>query len=219
MSYYGDGIVSADFAGLARERRCRETPGCEHVYLNGCAGDVTPGKYNDGAQENRARLTDRMHAALVRSERDMRVGRLGRAAWDAVGMALPPRRDLVKESLAALVRDRERTEGQRKSAAQKLAYLQRLSEPTMCSRLRLGDPGSPAEADMVFLPGEPFIEYQLAVADERPFVAVAGYGDTGPGYIPLAHSYPEGGYEVGASCVSEEAEQVMMGALRRALSA
>jgi hypothetical protein len=218
MSYYGDGIVTADFAGLARERRCRETPGCEHVFLNGCAGDVTPWKYNDGAHDNRARLTDRMHAALVQSERGMRGGSLGRVAWSSEEMTLPPRRDLVEESLVALVRDQARQERERKSAAQKLAYLQRLSVPTMCSRLRLGDTGSPAQADIVFIPGEPFVEYQLSVADERPFVALAGYGDTGPGYIPLARSYREGGYEIGASCVSEDAEPVLKSAMRRLLS-
>jgi hypothetical protein len=213
MSYYGDGIVTADFAGLARERRCRETPGCEHVYMNGCAGDITPGKYNDGAHENRARLTDRMHAALVSSEHDMKVGSLNRVRWDTLEMMLPPRRDLEAESLRALVKDQGRREGERKGAAQKLAYLQRLSDPTTCSRLRLGQ-----DADIVFIPGEPFIEYQLFVADDRPFVAVAGYGDTGPGYIPMAHHYPEGGYEIGASCVSEDAEPIMLGAMRRLLS-
>jgi hypothetical protein len=218
MSYYGDGIVTADFAGLARERRCRETPGCEHLYMNGCAGDVTPGKYNDGAHENRARLTDRMHAALVRSEHDMKTGSLGRVRWDTLEMTLPPRSDLEAGSLRALVKDQGRREGDRKGAAQKLAYLQRLSTPTTCSRLRLGSPGSQGEADILFIPGEPFVEYQLAVAGERPTVAVAGYGDTGPGYIPMAHSYAEGGYEIGASCVSEDAEPIMLGAMRRLLS-
>ncbi len=55
MSYYGDGVVTADFAGLARERRRGETPGCEHIYLNGCGGDITAGKYNEGTPESRVR--------------------------------------------------------------------------------------------------------------------------------------------------------------------
>ena len=49
----------------------------------------------------------------------------------------------------------------------------------------------------LFLPGEPFIEYQLAAQKLRPdaVVNVAAYGDDGPGYIPTAAGYLEGGYE------------------------
>ena len=47
------------------------------------------------------------------------------------------------------------------------------------------------------LPGEPFIEYQLHAQGLSPdrFVCVAGYGDGGPGYLPTAAAYDEGGYE------------------------
>ncbi len=68
MSYYGDGVVTADFAGLARERRSAETPGCEHLYLNGCGGDITAGKYNEGTPQSRAR-SDRSHSLRARAER------------------------------------------------------------------------------------------------------------------------------------------------------
>ena len=48
MSYYGDGRVSADFCGLARQKLQDEDPNVFQVYFNGCAGNVTAGKYNDG---------------------------------------------------------------------------------------------------------------------------------------------------------------------------
>ena len=50
---------------------------------------------------------------------------------------------------------------------------------------------------MLHLPGEPFIEYQLAAQDLKKdsFVCVAGYGDDGPGYIPTDKAFLEGGYE------------------------
>ena len=32
------------------------------VYFNGCGGNVTAGKYNDGAKENRPVLRDRIYA-------------------------------------------------------------------------------------------------------------------------------------------------------------
>ena len=52
-------------------------------------------------------------------------------------------------------------------------------------------------AQVLHLPGEPFIEYQLKAQALRndSFVCVAGYGDGGPGYIPTEHAYLEGGYE------------------------
>jgi hypothetical protein len=53
QSYYGQGGVSCDFPGLAREIRDRELPGVFHVHFNGAGGNVTAGKYNDGSPENR----------------------------------------------------------------------------------------------------------------------------------------------------------------------
>jgi hypothetical protein len=46
------------------------------------------------------------------------------------------------------------------------------------------------------LPGELFVEYQLAAKARRPdlFVALAAYGDFSPGYIGTAIAYEQGGY-------------------------
>ena len=49
MSYYGDGRVSSDFAGLARKQRQRDEPDCLHLYFTGCAGNIAAGKYNDAS--------------------------------------------------------------------------------------------------------------------------------------------------------------------------
>ena len=51
---------------------------------------------------------------------------------------------------------------------------------------------------ILHLPGEPFVLYQLAAQRRRPqsFVAVAGYGDGGMGYIGGDRIYTDrGGYE------------------------
>ena len=58
---------------------------------------------------------------------------------------------------------------------------------------------------------------QLLAQELRPegFVAVAGYGDCGPGYIPLARSYAEGGYEPVDAFVSGECEALMREAGRQ----
>src|SRR5262245_2399356 len=64
MSHYGRGGVSADFVGLARRRRQADEPGVTQIYLTGCAGNVTAGKYNDGDPANRPVLADRLYAAM-----------------------------------------------------------------------------------------------------------------------------------------------------------
>ena len=67
---------------------------------------------------------------------------------------------------------------------------------------------------MLHLPGELFVEYQLAAQKIRPeqFVAMAAYGDYGPGYIGTGVAYPQGGYETGphASLVAPNVERVLI---------
>ena len=76
---------------------------------------------------------------------------------------------------------------------------------------------------VLHMPGELFVEYQLAAKQMRPdlHVAMAAYGDRGPGYIGTARAYPEGGYETEprSSYVAPEVEGVLMGAMRRLLDA
>ena len=71
------------------------------------------------------------------------------------------------------------------------------------------------------MPGELFVEYQLAAKAARPdlFVAMAAYGDYGPWYIGTARAYEEGGYETspGASNVGPESEAVLLRAMRKLL--
>jgi hypothetical protein len=52
-------------------------------------------------------------------------------------------------------------------------------------------------------------------------VAMAAYGEYGPGYIGTRVAYDEGGYETGpgSSHVSPDVEDVLMGAVRKLLAA
>jgi hypothetical protein len=71
------------------------------------------------------------------------------------------------------------------------------------------------------MPGELSVEYQLAAKKMRPdlFVAMAAYGDGGPGYIPTAKMFEEGGYEPSASRITPQAEGVLMAAMKKLLNA
>ena len=76
-------------------------------------------------------------------------------------------------------------------------------------------------ARILHLPGELFVEYQLAAKAERPdlFVAMAAYGDYAPWYIGTAAAYDQGGYETSPSSsnVAPEVESVLRTAIRKLL--
>lgn len=212
MSHYGDGLVTPDFAGLARERRNQEDASALHVYFTGCAGNVTAGKYNDGAPENRPLLTDRLHEAMLESERHVERFSPGRSEWRTIWLTLPARSDVQDADLLATLADPTKPEAERKGAALTLAYHHRATakEPIPLTSLHVGD-----RLCLLHLPGEPFVEYQLYAQQQRAdgFVAVAGYADGGTGYIPLARSYAEGGYEPTQANVGPEAEGLLKEAI------
>lgn len=72
---------------------------------------------------------------------------------------------------------------------------------------------------IVHMPGELFVEYQLAAQDLRPddTVCMAAYGDLAPGYIGTERAYLEGGYEPKNSNVTPAAEKVLLDAVRKLL--
>jgi len=73
------------------------------------------------------------------------------------------------------------------------------------------------------MPGELFVEYQLAAKQMRPdcHVAMAAYGDYGTHYIGTEIAYSQGGYETEprSSNVAPEVEGVLMGGMRKLLEA
>ena len=83
------------------------------------------------------------------------------------------------------------------------------------SCMRLG------KSRVLHLPGELFVEYQLAAQKIRPdlFVAMAAYGDYGPGYIGTEAAYSQGGYETGprASLVAPSVERVLIDVITKLL--
>lgn len=72
------------------------------------------------------------------------------------------------------------------------------------------------------MPGELFVEYQLAAQKMRPdkFVCMAACGEYGTGYIGTKIAYQQGGYETGyVSRVAPEVEHVLLRAMRELLDA
>jgi hypothetical protein len=110
--------------------------------------------------------------------------------------------------------DEKATKAKRGNAAFQLAWLKRQDRPIEIGCLDFG-----GNVFVLHLPGEPFIEYQLAAQKMRPdqAVLVAGYGDDGCGYIPTAKGYLEGGYEPTVALAGPESEAILLKAMAKLL--
>ena len=216
QSYYRTGLPNPDFPGIARFYRQLAVPGALHVHFNGAGGNLGAGKYNDGSKENRGilaeRLADGMKRAWESTEKEpVSVESL---RWNVEKVALPPSSDL--ENLKKEIKARENEVAFVSNTLPKIAWLNR------CKDGKLIDIGClyAGRARILHMPGELFVEYQLAAKAERPdlFVAMAAYGDYGPGYICTDKAYKEGGYEAGpASGVAPGSEKILISAIKKLL--
>ena len=213
-SYDDDLIITNDFLGLARERRAAEEPRVTHIFFNGCAGNITAGKYNNGDHGNREVFTRRIHAGIIAAETTAKRVAVNTFRWHVTPVFLPPGTDMNEPDMQAILSDPAAPEKFRIKAAIKLAGLRRQGIPIPIGCLKFED-----LAHVVHLPGESFIEYQLFAQEQSSadWVAVPSYGDCGPGYICMDRSYAEGGYEPTDSFVSPGVESVMKDAISKIL--
>jgi len=211
QSFYGDGRVTYDVPGLARERLQAET-GAPQVYFSGCGGNVTMGKYNDGTPSARQELSDRLHDAMRRSVQTLRREPAGPAAWRTVDLRLPLRVDkgFAEADARRVLADGGAKPAARIKAAMTLAWIERVGAgvPVQIACLQLGS------LRVLSLPGDTFIEYQLWAQQAAPqqFVAVAGFGDFGMCYLCTDQAYKDrGGYEQTFSFVAPCEPQLKRG--------
>lgn len=219
QSYYGRGDVNPDFVGLARDAMEQAVPGVAHIHFAGAGGNVAAGKYNDGSPANRPVLAGRLAQGMKLAWNTQRKFRVTSAdvGWSFVPANLPVRDTVTAASRLAVLTDAGKKARDRVFAARDLVFLRRCQagQPININCLKLGP------ARILYLPGELFVEYQLAAQKLRPdlFVAMAAYGQYGPGYIGTRESYSQGGYETGrVSRVAPEVEAVLMRAMEQLLA-
>jgi hypothetical protein len=218
QSYYRTGIPNPDFPGIARFIRGQSVPDALHVHFNGAGGNIGAGKFNDGSKENRVALAVRLADGMTRAWQATQKSPItaGEVQWRTQPVALP---------LAPYLEEaRLRTElklGTAASitAADKLAWVLRMKSGHKIdlALLRVGD------VAVLHMPGELFVEYQLAAKKMRPdlHVAMAAYGEYGSAYIGTERAYSEGGYETEprSSNVAPHVEHVLMDGMRKLLDA
>lgn len=217
MSHYGKGAVSGDFVAMARNIRQKEVPEAFQMYISGCSGNVTAGKYNDGATANRAVLAGRLREAMSGAWDATRREPLKRIGFRTVPLNLKARNSagFSAEELRKKLKEEPKPFG-RCLAALGLSWLQRTQAG------RAIDVGAIdfGPASYLLLPAESYVEYQLMAQKARPdgFVVTAGYGECGPGYIPIERAWSEKDGNLHDWCwVAERSEEVMKQAIAAAL--
>lgn len=218
QSFYNVGGVTPDIPGIARAQREKETPGVAHIHFNGASGNITAGKYNDGSKENRPILAGRLADGMRSAWKDQK--KIAVTAqdvqWRVKPVALPPDPDLDISKLEKKLRDAKVSDDQKTVAAIQLVWLRRCQagEKIDLSCLKIGP------VYVLHMPGELFVEYQLAAQRLRPndHILMAAYGDDGTGYIGTKIAYSQGGYETGpASRVAPDVEAILLKAIAELL--
>jgi len=217
QSYYRTGIPNPDFPGIARFYRQLAVPQALHIHFDGAGGNLGAGKYNDGSHENRGilaeRLADGMKRAWETTKREPITA--DKVSWTLEPVTLPTARYL--DSLNIEIKTKLKDTVFLTNNVSKLVFYNRCREGKKIdlSCLSLG------RARILNMPGELFVEYQLAAKAMRPdlFVAMAAYGDYGPEYICTDIAYEEGGYEAStASGVTIGSEKILLSAMKTLLS-
>ncbi len=216
---YGSGGVSSEIMGHARALREAAVTEAAHVHFNGAGGDIAVGKYNDNTPATRPRLSKRLAAGMKTAWETQKKVPITAAdvGWRSLPVRLPVSKSYNEAKLLKIIDNTKTSTRQRVLTVRKLAwlYLDRAGRRIDLSCLQIGP------AQVLHMPGELFVEYQLAAQKLSPhrFVCMAAYGEYGPGYIGTEIAYGQGGYETrdNSSFTSPKVEKVLMTAMKQLL--
>lgn len=215
QSYYLTKIANPDFPGVARFIRQMEVPEAVHIHFNGAGGNIGAGKYNDGSPENRILLARRLADGMKRAwENSLTWSVTAKdVSWKTEPVALPVN-DKMETQIEAEMKSKDM-----RYHTNNLGRLGWMKRQKAGKTIDIGCLGI-GNARVLFMPGELFVEYQLAAKAMRKdhFVAMAAYGDYGPFYIGTKETYRQGGYEIQSSPVTEGSEEILMNAIRTLFS-
>ena len=211
MSFYathpqvsnGRDMYSADAPGEALRiaaGRCRDGL---HAFFTGAGGNVAAGKYSSTTdlEGNLLKFGQILADGISLNLDAMRWEEAQSLHWHVSDFPFP-RQQVGREELLRLIDDEGLGRFQRLQKAVLLTCFENVENSSYhLSLLRTGP------IRILFLPGEPFVEYQLFAQSLIPdeFLALAGNCGDNFLYLPLARSFAEGGYEVSTFCWCTEA--------------
>ncbi|MBX3144008.1 MAG: neutral/alkaline non-lysosomal ceramidase N-terminal domain-containing protein [Trueperaceae bacterium] len=217
-------LLTRDYVGYVLDDLESSLPGCVPMWATGFAGQINHGHLataSSGAPSDRRsfaeagrvgrRLAEVVKEAVARAQVPPDPGEISAASLHVDLAYLPPRRDL--RELATEWR-RELVELGTGPGAATHDHFRRAVLPLMAAwaddwatpwsearvaparRVELQSLGIEG-VSLVFCPGEPFVEYALALKRNAsgPVMPIA-YANDAPGYLPTAAAHAEGGYEV-----------------------
>jgi hypothetical protein len=193
----GSGRYSADAPGEAMRIVSKQRPGL-HAFFTGPGGNVTAGKYSSFSDLEGNLLTfgKRLADGIRLNFDSLNWEPVTRAEWRVTAFPFPaqPR---IQERLKEVCASPDATRDQKIAAA---AVLSCVAYPKNASfSLTLLTLGS---ARILWVPSEPFVEYQLFAQSVCPdqFIAMADNCSLNFSYLPLARHFDEGGYESTTWC-------------------
>ncbi len=250
-------LLTRDYIGFVLDEVGGSLPGCVPMWATGFAGQINHGHLataSSGAPSDRRSfaeagrvgrwLAEAVKEAVANASTPPRPGEIRSAGLSVELEYLPPEREL-HEAAAEWRREldplgaatRPATRDHFRAAVLPLMagwaeqWAPAWSEGSVARSRRLELQGLGIEGVcLVFCPGEPFVEYGLALRRAFPGrVIPIGYANDAPGYLPTAAAHLEGGYEVDSAFMfygepgvfSPGSEQVLsagLQALARALS-
>lgn len=218
MSYYGTTLASSDFPGIARNARQATAPATFQIYASGCSGNTVAGKYNDGDPENRPILAQRLESGMKEAFDKTRRVPLKSMELRLEKVRLDPRTDpeFTPEALREVIK-KEGTARSHGMAAIGLSWAERAADPNVridFPAIRFND----GEATLLLLPGEIYVEYQLAAQSfaKDSFVITVGYGESAAGYISPEKAREENDGNLQSwSWVAPNMEERIMAAIQR----
>jgi len=229
-------LVTADYPGYTREYLKEQEPEMNLLFQQGTSGDQSTRYFRQGQDfEEAKRIGYTIGKCALSSikgldfEYEIDLGSVSQEVE-------LPLKDLPAEEEARAAAQAARAEWERlkKQGAPYLdvqnANLKNLGAENTLGYVRLKDRGAtislaedelPAEvqvltiggARVVGIPGEVFVEFGLEIQERSPYektIVVELANGCLPGYVCTADATREGGYEVGASMLSEKAGEVLV---------
>jgi hypothetical protein len=212
----GRRLYSADAPGEALRLLGTHYPG-HHAFLTGAAGNVTAGRYTsaDDLEGNLLRFGRRLADGIEANLAALHWEPPTELVWCQASFPFPAA-PFDPEHLRRDARDTQSSPYERLLAATRLSALEYPANRT-CTVALLGL----GSVRVLWLPGEPFVEYQLYAQSLQPdqFVALAANCSDNFLYLPTAAGFEQGGYEPTSFCWCTPAiEGCLQQALRELLA-
>ena len=225
MAAYHRNMVSADVPGVALKRVAEQLGEDDrNIYITGCGGNVTFGKYGfwdeDASAESKVRSMNHfgeiLGKAIIENINNLERRSCGSLRIRSEKLELPLREGVTSEYLRNIIDDgNDHVEKELAIRWKKIIDNWDKYGVREVRTLSFGD-----EVTILELFSEMAVEYQLyahSLVKDR-FLAVSAYNEASCSYVCTAKMYEEGGYEPTKNYLSSEIEERLKAVIKKLLS-